>query len=178
MALTNPQSADHIAQEAGSFEPQRQNNFDIEIPLDGADRDLIQMGAHGFTLPQQSNPPVIVEFQNEKRKVAGAVEIDEGNLMLKDFIDQDVRGAILRWRKEVYDPVTGNIGLATNYKRTGNLILKGPDGSSERVAKLIGMWPSADPTIEVTHEGGQEKLLMECPIQIDKIDWSESITGA
>lgn len=178
MALTNPRSAEHIAQGDGSFEPQRQNNFSIEIPLSGADRDLIVMGAHGFTLPQQTNAPVIIEFQNQKRKVAGAAEVEEANLMLKDFIDQDVRGAILRWRKEVYNPLTGDIGLAANYKRTGSLVLHGPDGSNERVAKIIGIWPSADPTVEVTHEGGQEKLLMEVPIQIDLIDWSETILGA
>jgi hypothetical protein len=177
MALTNPQAADHIAQEAGAFEPQRQNNFQVEIPLPGADKDLITMALHGFTLPQQVNEPINVEFQNEIRKVAGQANVEEASLMLKDFVDVDTRGAILRWRKEVYDPSTGNIGLAKDYKRSVDVVLHAPDGTLVRVARLVGAWPSADPSIELTMEGG-EKILMEVPIQIDKIDWSDTILGA
>jgi hypothetical protein len=176
-ALSNPQSADHIAAAAGTFEPQRQNNFSVEVSLGSADRDLIVMGLHGFTLPTQSNDIVEVEFQNEKRKVAGQVTVDEGSLVLKDFVDADTRGAILRWRKLVYDVQTGNIGLASSYKKTANVVMTGPDGSSTRVAKLVGAWPSADPAVELSSEGA-EKLLMEVPIQVDKIDWSRDILGA
>lgn len=177
MSITNPQSADHIAAEAGSLEPQRQNNFAVEIPLDNSDKDLILMGLHGFSLPQQSNEPIEVEYQNEKRKVAGQVNVEEANLILKDSVDTDTRGAILRWRKQVYDPQTGKIGLAADYKKELHVVLQGPDGSSIRVARLIGTWPSADPAVELSMEGA-EKILMECPIQVDKIDWSDSITGA
>jgi len=177
MGLSNPQAADHIAAEAGSLEPQRQNNFSVEIPLDNADKDLVLMGLHGFTLPQQSNEVVEAEYQNEKRKVAGQVTVEEGSLMLKDFVDTDTRGAILRWRKQVYNPQTGQIGMASDYKKELDVVLQGPDGENTRVAKLIGCWPSADPSIELTMEGS-DKVLMEVPIQIDKIDWSDSITGA
>lgn len=177
MALTNPQSADHIAQQDGSFEPQRLNNFSIEIPLDGADRDLIVAGLHGVKLPAQKNTPQKIEFQNESRKVAGQAEVDDGNISIKDFADQDTLGAILRWRKKVYDPVTGKIGLAKNYKRTCNLILHAPDGSFERIGKLIGVWPIQDPEFEGKSED-PAKRIMEVPLSIDKIDWSGSITGA
>lgn len=177
MALTNPQAADHIAAEAGTFEPQRQNNFSLEIPLSGTDKDYISMALHGFTLPQQSNEVTEVEYQNETRKVAGKVSVEEGNMVLKDFVDVDTLGAILRWRKQVYDPQTGKVGLAKNYKKTGYVILTAPDGSGERVAKLVGCWPSADPSFDLSMEGS-DKILLEVPIQIDKTDWSESVVGA
>jgi hypothetical protein len=177
MALTNPQSADHIAAEAGTFEPQRQNNFSLEIPLSGTDKDYISMALHGLTLPQQTNEVGEIEFQNETRKYAGKANVEEGTLILKDFVDVDTLGAVLRWRKQVYDPQTGNIGLAKDYKKTGYAILTGPDGSGERVAKLIGCWPSADPSFDLNMEGS-DKILLEVPIQIDKTDWSGSITGA
>jgi hypothetical protein len=98
-------------------------------------------------------------------------------LVLKDFVDADTRGAILRWRKQVYDSATGKIGLAKDYKKLAHVILSGPDGSSERVGKCKGCWPTADPAIELNMEGG-DKVLLECPIAIDKIDWSDSIEGA
>jgi hypothetical protein len=177
LALTNPQAADHIAAEAGTFEPQRQNNFKLEIPLPGTDKDYISMALHGFTLPQQTNEVVEVEFQNETRKVAGKATVEEGTMILKDFVDVDTLGAVLRWRKQVYDPQTGNIGRASDYKKTGYVILTGPDGEDERVAKLIGVWPSADPSFDMNMEGS-DKILLEVPIQIDKNDWSGSIVGA
>lgn len=177
MGLTNPQSANHIAAEAGSLEPQRQNNFSVEIPLDGNDGDLVVMALHGFTLPQQVNEVIEIEYQNEKRKVAGRASAEEGSLTLKDFVDTDVRGAILRWRKQVYDPQTGNIGLAADYKKSLDVVMHGPNGENTRVCKLIGCWPSADPSVELTMDGS-DKIMMEVPIQIDKIDWSGSIQGA
>lgn len=177
MSLTNQLAADHIAQEAGSFEPQRNNNFSLEIPLDGADRDLIVVGLHGITLPVQSNTSIKVEYQNESRKVAGVAEVQDGEMMLKDFVDQDTFGAILRWRKKVYDPKTGSIGLAKNYKKTCNLILHAPDGTEKRVGKLIGVFPLADPDFQGSFESN-EKRIMNVPLSIDKIDWSDSVIGA
>lgn len=177
MALSNPQSADHIAAEAGAFEPQRKNNFAIEIPLPNADKDLVLVALQGFSLPKQGNDVVELQYQNEKRKVAGQVSVDESTLTLKDYVDVDTRGAILRWRKQVYDPQTGKVGLAKNYKKTVHVVMTAPDGTSQRVAKLVGAWPSADPTIDLAMDGG-DAVMMECPIAIDKIDWSISIQGA
>jgi len=176
VALENPQSADHIAGEQGSFEPQRMNNFSVEIPLGDADRDLIEMGLKGFSLPSATNEIITVNYQNETRKVAGQVNVEEGNLALHDFVDADVRGAILRWRQLVYQVRTGNIGYAKDYKKTLNVLLKGPDGQKIRIAKLIGTWPTQDPPADLDMES-PDKLLMEVPLSVDKIDWSDSIDG-
>ena len=177
MSLQNPTSADHIAAQEGSFEPQRQNNFSLEIPLPNADKDLIVMALEGFDLPKQGNEVITLQYQNESRKVAGPVTVDQGALHLKDFVDADVRGAILRWRKQVYDPSTGKIGLAKDYKKTCNVILTAPDGSSQRIAQLEGVFPPEDPPNNFTMTSG-DKVLMDVPISIDKIKWSGSILGA
>lgn len=176
MSLENPTSADHLAAEAGSFEPQRANNFSVEIALGESDRDLISMGLDGFTIPAVSNESIEIHYQNEVRKVAGKASVEDGSLKLKDFVDQDTRGAILRWRKLVYDQATGKIGLAKNYKKTVNVVMTAPDGTSVRVAKLKGVYPSADPATDLAMEGS-DKVLMEVPLSVDKVDWSENISG-
>jgi hypothetical protein len=176
MALQNPQAADHIAAAGGAFEPQRQNNFSVEIPLGGVDRDLIIMGLHGFTIPTQQNEVIEVPYQNEVRKVAGHVTVDAGNLSLYDFVDSDVYGAILRWRNKVYQAKTGKIGFAADYKLTLNVVMTAPDGSESRVAKLVGSWPMADPPREFSADAS-DKMLLEIPLSVDKIDWSDSIDG-
>lgn len=170
MGLTNPQSADHIAAEGGTFEPQRQNNFSLEVALGAADRDLIEMALQGLTVPATINEQVIVQYKNEQRKVAGQATVEDGNLALVDYVDQDTRGAIMRWRKQVYDPETGKLGLAKNYKKTANIILEGPDGATKRVGKLVGVYPPQDPTIDLNMESS-DKVLMEVPLSVDKIIW-------
>ena len=106
------QNADHIASEKGNFEPQRSNNFTFEVALGQADRDLIELGLQSIPLPNESNDEIEIQFQNEKRYVAGQYTVDSTTLIVRDFVDSDTRGAIMRWRKLVYDALTGNVGFA------------------------------------------------------------------
>jgi len=177
MALTNPQAADHIAAEAGTFEPQRQNNFSFEVALGSADKDVIVMALQGFALPNESNDPVEVPYQNEKRKVAGQYGVDDMQLTVRDYVDVDVRGAIMRWRKKVYDPQTGKIGLAKDYKKTGWIILTAPDGTSRRVCKCKGCWPQAVNGGSLAMDSA-DQIQIEVTLSVDKADWSESLVGS
>lgn len=177
MALTNPQSADHIAAAAGTFEPQRQNNFQIEIPLSGSDKDYISMSLQAVPLPNESNEEVEIKFQNESRYVAGKYKVDASQLSIRDYVDQDTRGAIMRWRKQVFDPQTGRVGLAADYKKTAHIVLHGPDGSTERVCKLIGCWPQAINGGTLNMDSA-EQVMMEVVLRYDLVDWSQSLVGA
>jgi hypothetical protein len=177
MALTNPQAADHIAAQAGTFEPQRQNNFSLEIPLTGSDKDFISMSLQSVPLPNESNDEIEIQFQNEKRYVAGQYTVDATTLIVRDYVDVDVRGAIMRWRKQVYDPQTGNVGLAKDYKRQANIVMTAPDGTTQRVCKLIGCWPQAVTGGNLAMDAS-DQVQIEVTLRFDKADWSDSITGA
>lgn len=170
MTLQNPQAADHLAASAGEFEPQRTNNFSIEIPLGGQDKDLIIAALEGFTMPTTKNEIQEMKYQNETRKVAGPANVEQGNLKLKDFCDIGVRWALLRWRKQVYDKTTGKVGLAKNYKKTCFVVLHGPDGSNERVAKLLGVFPPEDPP-DALDMSSPAPIMMEMPLSSDKVLW-------
>jgi len=170
MALTNPMSADHIAAEAGSFEPQRSNNFSIEIALEAADKDLIIMGLQSVPLPNESNDEIEIQYQNEKRYIAGQYTIDSTTLIVRDFVDQDTRGALMRWRKKVYDPATGQVGLAADYKKSANIVLTAPDGSEKRVCKLKGTWPQALTGGNLAMDAS-DQVLVELTLRVDKAIW-------
>jgi hypothetical protein len=175
--LTNPQSADHIAATAGTFEPQRQNNFSVEFAIGASDKDIIVMSHQGFPLPKESNEEVTIPYQNETRYVAGKYAVDAGTLVLTDYVDVDTRGAIMRWRKMVYDPATGIVGLAKDYKKTGYIVMTAPDGTRTRVCKLKGSWPQAVDGGELTMDAS-DKVTMSVTIRYDKVSWSESLPGA
>lgn len=49
---------------------------------------------------------------------------------------------LIGWRRLVYDPAEGRIGLAKDYKSDGYVVMFAPDGTLKRKWKLQGVWPS------------------------------------
>jgi len=147
-----------IASPDGGYEPQRKNNFTllVEAPSSIGDVGLIQMSLHSFPLPKEVKEVITIPFGNEQRKVAGKASFPDINLVVTDYVDQDVLGVLKAWRKLVYDPATGQIGWAEDYKGSGSIYMFGPDGTPTDDKGLIwnlrGMWPSkldpGDPTME------------------------------
>lgn len=157
-------SADHIAPQGGGFEPQRKNNFTLVIPYGG---EILQQSLESFPIPTEENPALSISFGNEKRKVAAPAEYAELQLVVKDFIDSPVMKQIMTWRRKVYDPNTGKIGYARDYKQQGEVIMFGPDGNRARKWKLMGIWPS-----KVDPGGGNmsanENNMISVTFQVDK----------
>jgi hypothetical protein len=176
-ALTNPTSPEHLSGEAGAFEAQRVNNFSIEIPLDGADKDCVIASLEQFKLPKMTNDKVELHYQNGVVYVAGKAKADDGSLVLKDMVDRDVLGAIMRWRNKVYSSKTGKIGFAANYKKTCHLVMTAPDNTLQRVCTLVGVFPVGDPDFNEFNMTSGDKMLLTVTLSCDKTDWAESIQG-
>lgn len=162
-------NADHIAAQNGAFEPQLSNRFLMEIyGLASGDLDVIVLALNNLTPPVISVEPTTIPFGNEERKVAGRATFDDITLNLKDFVDAPVRDAMHRWFEQVYDPNTGLMGYARDYKKEGSIIMTGPDGESQRVYNLIGIFPtSLNPgSFDM---GGAENIEIDMSISIDKM---------
>lgn len=161
-------SANHLAPAKGFFEPQRQYNWSLEIALDDAgDQILIMQGLESFDTPTEHNEEIVLEYANEKRYVAGKAAFNEAELKLKDFCDMGTAQAIIKWRRQVYNPETGSIGLARDYKKSADLTLTAPNQSSVRIWKLFGVWPKQ------VHYGsltmvGSEKVLISVTLRYDR----------
>ena len=156
-----PQSAAHIANQAGDFVPQHQNNFLIEIAgLEGDDRDLIVLSLMTLALPTERNGVVSLPYGNETRKVAGRAEFEDVPLKVRDYVDRQVRAALVRWRKLVYDSDTGFVGLPSQYKKSANIIMQATNGTHLRAVKLFGVWPSA-------LTPGSLDMSSDAPVEID-----------
>lgn len=137
-------SANHLAPSKGFFEPQRSYNWSLEIALDNAgDQILIMQGLEAFSAPNESSEEIPLHYGNETRWVSGKASFAAPELTLKDFVDQGVANAVIKWRREVYNAETGSVGLARNYKKSADLTLMAPDQSSVRIWKLKGIWPTA-----------------------------------
>lgn len=166
-----PQDARHIANQEGDFVPQHGNNFLIEIAgLSGDDKDLIVLSLMTLALPQEKNNVVLLEYGNEVRKVAGKAVFEDIPLKVRDYVDRETRAALMRWRRQVYDTTTGNVGLPSEYKKTAEIILQATNGTSLRTVRIIGVWPSAlNPgTLDMSTDNPVE---IEATLTYDRAEW-------
>jgi len=172
-------TAQHIAAQGGAYEPQRANNAILYVPFldgwgsDGAD---VTLSLESFPLPKENNAVIEARWMNERRKFAGPANVEDMEVVVKDFVDKRVAQVLLNWRRQVYNPTdvavsnipTGGVGLAKNYKKSGFVVLFAPDGSLQRQWKVEGLWPtSMDPgDIDMTSE---DFIKMTITLSVDRI---------
>ncbi len=167
-----PQDARHIANQAGDFVPQHGNSWVLEVAgLDGDDKDLILLSLESLTLPAEESEDNEIRYGNEKRYVAGANTYDETTLVLKDWVDRKTRRALVEWRRLVYDPATGNVGLPANYKRTATVILQDTSGGQTRTCRYIGIWPRRLEGGELSMESS-DQVKISVTFRYDRIEWT------
>lgn len=124
-----------------SYEVQRANNFEVVFTNLGANTQTLSLAVTSTSIPDDSNGVITLSYQNANVKVAGVHSTGDISLTVKDFITADVEAIIRDWRKEVYDPDTGAIGFAEDYKKSANLYEYSPDGQYVRRWLLTGCWP-------------------------------------
>lgn len=92
------------------------------------------------------------------------------------MVDIGIAAAIIRWRRQVYNPETGSIGLARDYKKNADLTLIAPDQSQVRIWKFVGMWPQAVKygTYDMTTS---DKVNVEVTLRYDKAIPSTGLNG-
>lgn len=135
--------ANHIGAAAGNHEVQRSSNgllYLSGLQSFGKD-DVITLALSNFALPKVTNNPIEVGYLNETRKFAGRPVFDDLSVVCKDYINVPVARTLQGWRSQVYDPVSGRIGMAAQYKKTAVIKLYGPNGGFDREYTLHGCWP-------------------------------------
>ena len=170
----------HMINDAG-FEPQRNNNFEVQITNLGnlvsmdtaagvgdASRasELITLSVATYAAPQVSISPISVAYGNNKVKFAGVPEFAESSITLNDFIGVNIERILSAWYGLVYNIKKETIGKAVNYKKTGYLIEYSPDYTINRQWELGGCWLSSLQLGEFNQEGGSVRQIT-CTLQYD-----------
>lgn len=169
--------ADNLASVGTGFEPQRQHNWALELNLPGDDGDYITLSIASGFLPAGYNDELAIPYGNEVVYVAGKAMWDAGTIVLRDWIDRPTAKILLDWRVQVYNPTTGAIGLASDYKQDASIILFGPnvvDKSEaavvgERVWTLHGAWPiRVSPAANGLDMSTSGQVMIEMVLRYDK----------
>ena len=154
----NP-GAYHLASNPTLYEPQRSNNFELQVEglenlrrintgdLDSNStiqnsRDVINFSVVSVDVPAFSQDPIEVAYGNNKIKFAGKPSWSVSNLVINDFIGADGKSVLLSWQALSYNPSTQKVGSAADYKKTAYLMEYTPDYKLVRSWKLIGCWLS------------------------------------
>lgn len=145
------------------FQLQRKNHFEVQFGCNDnqqsfIDKDLKFMLV-SFPLPKETTESSDINYFNQTIKVAGKTSFETTTMVLRDAIEYDTELKFLDWRKRVYDPKKGTMGLASDYKTSAIVIEYTPNKEEMRRWKIIGCWPSGIDYGELTYDDGGEKQL-------------------
>ena len=118
------------------------NNFIVhieDITDDGNSLDLVIQQAF---LPQVSLN--VLEFRrgNDAKRLAGVASFQGGSITILDTLSREEYDVLADWFAGTYDPETGAIGLASEYKKKGFITEFAADGRYQRRWTVNGMWIS------------------------------------
>lgn len=154
-----------------SYEPQRNNNFEIHIYelnnlvyVDGSNnnnpinqtnaQECLTLSAVSVGALNQEVSIIEVPYGNTKVKYAGLPSVGNSDIVYNDYIGKDTERIINAWHGLVFNPETEKIGRASEYKKPAILIETAPDGSSSRVWQLRGCFPSTVNYGDYDYNGG------------------------
>lgn len=138
--------ANQLAAAGGGYEPQRQHNWSLLVHDIIGNDDVLSLSLVTGFLPRVSNEELEIPYGNERVWAAGKAVWDQGTVVVRDWIDRPTAKIVYDWRQQVYDPLTGQIGLCREYKKQCDVFLFAPNstdggGSGARIWVLHGAWP-------------------------------------
>nr|DAQ48037.1 MAG TPA: Baseplate wedge protein [Bacteriophage sp.] len=149
-----------------TYEVQRTNNFRFVVSLDEftnnstmSSGDIIELACDSAGLPTTSNDAIELDYGNSNVKVAGKSTTDDISVAVKDFIEPDVENILWQWRMKVYNPETGKVGWAVNYKKDCMIVQYGPNGEVLRKWKCEGCWPTTLDLGDMDYSSGDKKQI-------------------
>lgn len=148
-----------------NWEPYRAYNFELEIEVAGKEQLLLSVDVGA--LPSMSFDEIELNYGNDSIFVEGKAHVDQMSITFKDFADPNTAQVLLAWRKEHYDPKTGLMGLAAQYKKKANLRQYLPNEQFMRTWQLLGLWM---PTLNMgsLDQGQSDFVRVEASFRYDR----------
>lgn len=168
-----------LLQAGGSYEPQRKSNFALIIEGDGLDNLILQLkdvDIPAITLTQKG-----IKYFNETMHYAGSVTpFADLTVNYHDYIDRNGLALLSAWYKQGFDPKTGAIGWAKDYKKNGQLLMLPPGiagvtpgavseySADVRSWKLQGLWIKGFKPDMFDHDNDGDNTLLNVVFSVDR----------
>lgn len=140
------------------YQVQRKNHFEVKFNGEYIDEDLSFL-VTSFSLPKETTDTFKANYFNDSVNLTGKTNYSEAQLVIKDAINYDTEKQFLKWRLRVFNPQTGKVGYAEDFKCNATVSEFSPSGDVVREWTLIGCFPSAVEYGDLTYEDAGEKSI-------------------
>jgi len=166
--MANTQVKTFSAKDLASKEFQRTNHFELHLNIPGATitAEKLVFAVKSWPGPVRSNTVIEVPYGNSKIKIAGEMEFQSSELVVRDFITDDIEKELLTWQDRITnfnsrvakgEETKSQIsGEGQSYYGTATLYTYAPDGPSQRVWEYEDVWPSSITYGSYSNEGGSQ----------------------
>lgn len=153
----------------GSFSELARNSlFKVDFAGQGIDGRNFQFKCKASSLPGTTIAPIEVPYMGRKIKIPGDREYEAWTTTVLLDEDYDVHSKLYDWANKI-NHTTNNVssGDLASIKEDATITTLKRDGSEGIKYKVVGMWPSSVPAIELTWDGGSEPVELEITFEID-----------
>jgi len=119
---------------ADTYEPKRQNRFLFSF----ADQTLPAFTARTASRPTYTTTPIVIDYLNSKRYLAGKSEWGTIAMSLYDPIAPSSSQKVMEWVRLQHETISGRDGYAAFYKKDIELIALDPVGAEIEKWELRG----------------------------------------
>lgn len=140
------------------YQVQRKNHFEVQFNSQFVDKEMTFL-VLSFPLPKETTESFDAPYFNQRVKLATQTTFDDTTLVLRDAIGYDTEKQFLNWRLRVYNPKTGEMGYAEDYKCEAKVVEYSPNGETGREWTLVGCWPAGIEYGDLSYEDGGEKQI-------------------
>ena len=172
----------HLADNPDSYEIQRNNNFvfvvtgiDNIVNVGSSDNQVIpnaeqvlKFSVVSAPVPTFSQNPIEIRRGNSVMKAAGLPSFRDGQVVVRDFIGEDSKSALMSWQNLSYNVKTERVGKMRDYKKT--CYLQEYDVNFSRIVRtwrMMGCWVSGLEQDNFDVTSGDEKRIT-ATISFDK----------
>lgn len=140
------------------YQIQRKNHFEVVFNGDFIDSDM-KFLVLSFPLPKETTDTFEAPYFNNSVKLPGKTSFESSTLVIRDALKYDTEKKFMEWRLRVYNPKTGKMGYAEDFKCNAQIYEYDPSGSTYRSWMLIGCFPTAIEYGELSYEDQGEKTI-------------------
>ena len=151
----------------------RKDMFELVIP--GYD---LTLAVESTAIPKMVTDANEHNYGNSVVKTAGKTKPD-GNMSVKfkQFLDADVVGTLIAWRRKVYNPATGATGHPKDYKIAECYINQYDPSGEKRIAQWVieGVFPLSVDTGDMDYTSG-DPCMVDAEFSYDKVYRKDHLT--
>jgi len=146
----------------------RNSLFKVQLDGQGIDGRNFAFRCKASSLPSTTIAPIEVPYMGRKVKIPGDREYEAWVATVLLDEDYDLHSKLYDWFQKI-NHTTNNVssGNLESIKEDAIITTIKRDGSDGISYKLVGMWPSSVPAVELSWDGGSEPVELEITFEID-----------